>query len=63
MSGQMKSFKQKIVDDFIRKVNLYEKPKPIAFDLRGYSKFISDNNLSVSEITPEIMAQFQKTSI
>lgn len=63
MNGQMKSFKQKIVDDFIRKVNPYEKPKPIAFDLRGYSKFISDNNLSASEITPEIMAQFQKTSI
>ena len=41
-------------------VNPYEKPQPIAFDLRGYSDYVSKNNLKANQITSEMMAQFDK---
>ena len=48
--------KQKIVDDFIKRVNPYKKPQPIAFDLRGYAAYIEEHG----EATPEIMESFRK---
>ena len=48
--------KQKIVDDFIKRVNPYKKPQPIAFDLRGYAAYIEEHG----EATPEIIESFRK---
>ena len=48
--------KQKIVDDFIKRVNPYKKPETIAFDLRGYAAYIEEHG----EATPEIMESFRK---
>ena len=60
MNGQMMSFKEKntIVDNFISRINPYEKPHPLKFDLRGYSKYVTENNLSADEITDKIMEKF-----
>ena len=46
-------------DDFISRINPYEKPRPLKFDLRGYSKFVTENNLSADEITDKIMEKFK----
>lgn len=54
----MKTSKKQIVEDFIKRVNPYEKPQPIGFDLRGYAKYISDKHIQASDITPEIMNMF-----
>ena len=48
--------KQKLVDDFIERVNPYEQPQPIAFDLRGYAAHIKEHG----EATPEIMDRFRR---
>lgn len=62
MNGLTKSFKEKqaLADDFIERIKPYEKPAPFKFDLRGYAEFIKNNNLSSSEITPEMAEQFRK---
>jgi uncharacterized protein involved in tolerance to divalent cations len=58
MSGQTKTSKKQIVEDFIQRVNPYEKPQPIAFDLRGYAKYVSDKQIKTADITPEVMNMF-----
>lgn len=50
---------EEIYNDF-QYVNPYEKPQPITFDLRGYSDYVSKNNLKANQITSEMMAQFDK---
>lgn len=65
MSGQMKSFSEKMesVESYIRESNLYEKKPPLEFDLREYDLYVRENNLSVEEITPEIMKKFIKDEL
>jgi hypothetical protein len=58
MNGQMKLSKQEIIDEYVKKVEIYEKPKPIKFDLRAYSAYILKNNLKVSDITSDILQKF-----
>ena len=58
MNGQMRTSKQNTADEFIKRVDPYEKPLPISFDLRAYSKYISDHGLKANQITPEIMNRF-----
>ena len=60
MTGQTKKSKSQIVEEYIKKVNPYEKPQPIAFDLRGYAAYIKANGLKGADITPEIMNRFSK---
>lgn len=61
MSGQMKKSKRQLVNDFIKRVNPYEKPQPIAFDLRGYAAFVVQNGLKANEITSEMMKRFVRS--
>ena len=58
MNGQMRTSKQNIIDDFLKRVDPYKKPLPISFDLRAYSKYVSENGLKADQITPEIMNRF-----
>lgn len=58
MNGQTRTSKQNVVDDFLKRVDPYEKPLPISFDLRGYSRYVSENGLTANQITPEIMNRF-----
>ena len=60
MTGQTKKSKSQRVEEYIKKVNSYEKPQPIAFDLRGYAAYIKANGLKGTDITPEIMNRFSK---
>ena len=60
MTGQTKKSKSQIVEEYIKKVNPYDKPQPIAFDLRGYAAYIKANGLKGTDITPEIMNRFSK---
>ncbi len=60
MNGQMKKSKSQVVEEYIKRVNIYEKPQPISFDLRGYATYIEENELKASDITPEIMNKFSK---
>ena len=60
MNGQTKKSKNQIVEDYIRRVNPYETPQPIAFDLRGYAAYVSKMGLKASDITPDIMNKFSK---
>lgn len=59
MDGLKKSKKQ-MVEDFIQRVNPYEKPTPIGVALREYAAYVADNALTVADITPDIMAKFIK---
>lgn len=60
MSGQMKKSKREIVNEYINRVNPYEKQKPLSFDLRGYATYVAEHGLKASDITPEIMNRFSK---
>ena len=62
MNGQITQFekKQHIADEFIVRVNPYQKPKTLQFDLRGYAHYVKKNNLSRSEISESDMEQFVK---
>jgi hypothetical protein len=63
MTGQTKKSKSQIVEEYIKKVNPYEKPQPIAFNLRGYAAYIKANGLKGTDITPEIMNKFEVVTI
>ena len=47
-----------MVEEYLRRVTPYEKPQPIAFDLRGYAAYIKASGLKGTDITPEIMNRF-----
>ena len=60
MATRTKKSKNQIVEEYIRRVNSYEKPQPIAFDLRGYAVYIKAKGLKGTDITPEIMDRFSR---
>ncbi len=62
MSGQTLSFEQKnkLVDDFIRRVNPYEKQPGLSFDLRGYSKYVEEHNIPRNNVPESVMKMFQR---
>ena len=60
MTGQTKKSKNQIVEEYLSRVNPYEKPQPSAFDLRGYAAYIKANGLKGTDITPEIMNRFSR---
>lgn len=60
MNGQMKKSKRQIVEEYIKRVNPYEKQPAIAFDLRDYAAYVAEKGLKASDITPEIMQMFSK---
>lgn len=62
MNGQTKLFneKQKIVDDFIARINPYEKQPSLRFDFHGYAKYVKDHGLTNQTITESVMRRFQK---
>lgn len=60
MNGQMKKSKKQIVEDYIKRVNPYKKPEPVAFDLRGYAKYLDEHNISGKAVPMDVMKMFQQ---
>ena len=62
MNGQTKSFEErkKIVDDFITRINPYEKHTLMRFDFHGYANYVKKKGLTNETITESIMEQFQR---
>ena len=60
MSGQTKvcSDKKNLVDEYVKKYDPYTQQEGLDFDLRGYSSYVEEHNLSVKDITPDIMNMF-----
>ena len=60
MSGQTLHYeeKQDIVNEFVRRVNIYEPLTPFNFDLRGYKHYLADNKIKNDCITKDIVKQF-----
>jgi uncharacterized protein involved in tolerance to divalent cations len=56
-----KSYKEKlaIVDEFISRVNPYQKPELLRFNLRGYAKYIKEHNISGKNVNEDIVKRFQ----
>lgn len=54
MSAQTKSYKREIVENYVKEHDPYHFV-PLEFDLRGYADYIKRNNLSVEDLTPEVM--------
>lgn len=50
---------QEIVDDFIERVDPYMDLKPLKFDLRGYSRYLSENNLDGRDVPEEVIERFR----
>lgn len=51
--------KQKIVEEYIQKVNPYKDLEPLNFDLRGYAEYVKEHNVS-SEEAKEVCKLFIK---
>ena len=58
MNAQTKKSKKLVVEEYLRRVNPYEKPQSVAFDLRGYAAYIKAEGFKGTDITPEIMNRF-----
>ena len=63
MNGQTTLFneKQKMVDDYVKKVDLYGDYKPFKFDLRGYARYIEEHSIPRNNVPKEIMDMFDKS--
>lgn len=60
-SGGMKmNDKNKIVEEYLKRTNPYEQPKPINYDVRAYAAYVEEHGLSANEITPKILQMFTK---
>ena len=62
MDGQELSYDQKneIITRFIEMVDPYKPLVPLRFDLRGYAKYVEENNLTGEDITDDILLMFRK---
>ncbi len=58
MNAQTKKSNNRIAEEYLGRVNPYEKPQPVAFDLRGYAAYIKAKGLKGTDITPGIMNRF-----
>ena len=48
-----------IYDTFISRINPYQKPEPLRFDLRGYAKYLKEHNISGKNVDENIVKMFQ----
>lgn len=55
----MQNEKQKIIDDFINRVDPYKKPDPLNFDLRGYAAYLAEHNLDGRNVPEEVIERFK----
>lgn len=60
MNGQTSAFRKATAEKFISENNPYKKREPINFDLRAYSSYVRENNLTARQITPQILEKFIK---
>lgn len=62
MRGRKMSFKEKnnAVQEFIGRVKPYEKPPKLNFDLRGYAKYLSENNIPGNKVPQNVINMFKK---
>ena len=54
----MSEDKNKIIEDYIKRCNPYERNPLVGFDLRAYAAYVKENNLKASDITEEILNKF-----
>lgn len=62
MHGQTMSFSQKnkIANDFIKRVKPYDKQPGLKFDMRGYAKYLADNNIPGNKVPAHVVEMFRK---
>lgn len=62
MYGQMMSSREKdrIEQEFIRRVDPYKAPEPANFDLHGYARFIRENHITNDQIDERIWSMFRR---
>lgn len=61
MNGQMKTFeeKTKMIENFFENQNTSDiKNENLKFDMRGYQKFLNENNIHGLDVTKDIMNKF-----
>ena len=46
MNGQKTKSKRQIVEEYIKRVNPYEKQRPLEFDLRKYAAYVKEKGLA-----------------
>lgn len=63
MNGQTKSYKEKqnLIDEFIERVNPYERKEPLRFNLREYSRYIDENNIDRKNVPESVMKMFSNS--
>ena len=62
MSGQKKNYKmiEKQINEYVRTHNVYGFHEPCNINLRALSNYMKENNLSNTDVTPEIVEMFKK---
>ena len=50
---------QKIVDDFIDRVDPYMDLEPLKFDLRGYAAYLKEHNLDGRDVPEAVIERFR----
>ena len=62
MSGQRKSYSEhkREMDEYLRTHNIYGPHEPSDVNLHALGKYIEENNLSNTDVTPEIVEMFRK---
>ena len=62
MSGQRKNYKmiEKQINEYVRTHNVYGSHEPCNINLRALSNHMKENNLSNTDVTPEIVEMFKK---
>ncbi len=64
MSGAKSNYNHQVtVDKFLLRYDPYAKQEPLRFDLRGYAAYVKKNNLTASDVTPEILAVFSRKGV
>ena len=61
MSGQRKNYSlyEKQMNEYIRTHPPYAPHEPLNVDLRALSRYMTENNISNQDVTPEIVEKFE----
>ena len=61
MSGQRKNYSdyEKQINEYVKKHPPYGKQEPLDIDLRAFSRYLKENNISSNEVTPEVINKFK----
>ena len=51
--------RKKAIDEYLKRVNVYQKREPLNFDLRGYTAYLEEHGIDGKNVPEEVVEKFR----